>query len=230
MLTDIAIKSAIRAAKADQKPLKRFDQGGLFVLATAGGSALWRFKFMLAGREKLIGLGRFPDVSLKQARERRDAARKLVADGVDPGAKRQAEKAARAHDFKSVAEEWLDTQKHLEPKTVGRIRDRLKQWIYPTLSKHAIAGIKPIDLLPLLKKAEAAGRSETAHRTRSDVSRVLRYAVAHGKCERDVTVDLRGALAPTKVRHFAAVTAPQEVGALMRAIAGYHGQPIVEIA
>jgi integrase len=230
VLTDVAIKSAIRAAKTAQKPIKRFDQGGLFVLVTPGGSALWRLKYQFEGREKLIGLGTYPDTNLKLARDKRDQARRMLAEGKNPSAERQATKAAHANDFKTIAEGWLNGQKQLEAETVGRIRDRLSTWIYGTLGSRAISSIKPIDLLPLLRKVEAAGRHETAHRVRSDVSRVLRHGVSTGRCERDITVDLRGALAPARVRHFAALTDPVKVGELMRAIWGYRGQPVVEIA
>lgn len=225
-LTDSTVKSA----KPGEKPQKFFDERGLFLLVTPSGGRLWRFKYIFEGREKLIGMGQYPDVPLKLARERRDDARRKVASGIDPSAERQEKKTAQANDLRTIAEAWLDGQKKLDPKTVKRIRDRLSKWIYPTLGGRPIASIRPADLLPALQKAVAAGRLETAHRTRSDVSRVLRHAIATGRAERDITVDIRGALAPVQVTHFAAITEPVRIGELMRAIDGYRGQPATEIA
>jgi len=222
--------SAIRSAKPAEKAYKLFDGRGLFLLVTPSGSRLWRFKYTYEGREKLIGLGTYPDVSLKLARSSRDKARQCIAEGIDPSAARQAKKAARRNDFATVADEWLSQQKTLEPATVKRIRDRLNKWIVPTLGAWPISTMRPADLLPLLRKAECADLRETAHRTRSDVSRIMRHAVATGHAERDITVDLRGALAPVKATHFAAITDPFRVGELLRAIDGYRGQPVIEHA
>jgi integrase len=178
----------------------------------------------------LIGLGQFPDVSLADARDRRDQARKLVGRDVDPSAERRAIRAAQANTLSAVATECLSKLGGLAPETLQRIRDRLDTWILPLLGRLPIAAIRPADLLPVLRRIEAAGRHETAHRARADVSRVFRYAIAAGLAERDITVDLRGALTPVKVAHFAAVTDPVKVGQLLRAIDGYRGQPITELA
>lgn len=223
--------STIRTTKPDTKPFKLYDERGLFLLVTPTGGRLWRFKYKIAGREKLLALGQYPDVPLKLARDRRDAARRKLADNVDPSAERQEAKTAHTNNLAAVAVEWLEMQqKAMAPETVQRIRDRLDRWILPTLGSRPIAALKPADLLPLLRRIEAAGRHETAHRTRADVSRIMRHAVATGRAERDVTVDLRGALAPVKTAHFAALTDPGRVAELLRAIDGYRGQPVVEIA
>jgi integrase len=218
MLTDTAVKAAIRAAQSAQKPLKRFDQGGLFLLATANGSGLWRFKYMFDGREKLIGLGKVPDVSLKQARERRDAARKLVADNIDPSAAKQAAKAARADSVEAVAREWLAAQKKLEPETIKAHTQRLEDYIFPLIGNRPIASVEPPDLLAALRRIEHKGLHDTASRTLALSGRVWRYAIATGRAKRDITRDLQGALVPAKPEHHAAIVDPKAVGELLRAL------------
>lgn len=227
VLTD----AGIRASRPQEKAYKRFDERGLFLLVTPSGARLWRFKYRIGGREKLLALGAYPDVSLKQARDRREAARKLVADGIDPSARRQAEKAASADTFEAIAREWLALlAAKLEPATITRTRERLETWVFGWIGRTPINQIRAVDVLTLLRRIEARGRHETAHRARADCSRVFRHAVATGRAERDPTSDLKGALAPVKTRHFAAVTEPGQVGALLRAIDSYRGQPSTEIA
>ena len=167
MLSDTAIRSTIRAAKTAQKPIKRFDQGGLFLLATPSGGALWRFKFKFEGREKLIGLGRFPDVPLKRAREKRDEARKLVADGKDPSAERQAAKSAQADSLEHISREWLTKQEGaVSAGTLKRDRRRLEAFVLPYLGKRPIKSVTPPELLATLRRIETRGHRETAHRSR----------------------------------------------------------------
>jgi integrase len=230
MLTDIAIKAAIRAARTAQKPLKRYDQGGLFILLTPGGSALWRFKYTFEGHEKLIGLGHFPDISLKKAREKRDDARKLVADGVNPSAQRKAAKIARADSVEALAREWLTKRKDVSAGTLRRDRRRLEKYIFPTLGKRPIAAVEPPELLVALRRIEALEFQETAHRTLAACGRLWRYAIATSRAIRDITSDLKGALEAVVVTNFAAITEPRRVGELLRALDGYSGQPAVRSA
>lgn len=205
--------------------------GGCTCLVTPAGARLWRFKYRLAGREKLLALGAYPDVSLRQARDRREDARRLVADGIDPSARRQAEKAAGADTFEAIAREWLALlAAKLEPATIKRTRERLETWIFTGIGRTPIRDIKAADVLLLLRRIEARGRHDTAHRARADCARIFRHAVATGRAERDPTSDLKGALAPVKTRHFAAITEPGQVGELLRALDGYRGQPSTEIA
>jgi integrase len=227
MLNDTAIKAAIRAAQTAQKPIKRFDQGGLFLLATANGAGLWRFKYQFDGREKLIGLGKFPDVSLKQARDRRDDARKLVADDIDPSAERQAVKAARADSVEAIAREWLTKQVDLEPDTIKAHTQRLKDYIYPYLGKRPIGTVEAPDLLAALRRIEHKALHDTARRTLSLCGRVWRYAIATGRAKRDITPDLQGALTSVESKNHAAIIEPKGVGELLRALDGYVGQPSV---
>jgi integrase len=227
MLTD----KAIRTAKASERPRKLFDERGLFLVVTPAGGRWWRFKYVFQGREKLISLGTYPDTTLQVARKKRDDARRQVAEGIDPSAKRQAERVAHGNSFEAVALEWLTNQgKSLAPGTVTQIRTRLSKHVFPRLGSTPIDEVKPDALLRELRKIEGRGIHETAHRVRSDCSRVFRYAVATSRASRDVTADLRGALAPVQTEHFAAITKPSKVGELLRAIDSYQGQPSTEVA
>lgn len=226
-LTDAAVK----AARPKEKPYKLFDERGLYLLVSPAGGRWWRFRYQFQGREKLISLGVYPDVPLRAARFKREEARRAVADKVDPSAARRAKKVSRDLSFRSVADQWLELQaKKLAPESLGRITDRLTVWIYPGIGSRPIASIEASDILGCLRRIEARGRHETAHRARADASRVFRFAVASGLAKRDPTADLRGALAPVKTQNFAAITKPTEVGGLLRAIDSYRGQPSVEIA
>ena len=230
MLTDIAIRAAIRAAKTAEKPLKRYDQDGLFILLTPSGGAMWRFKFMFEGREQLIGLGHFPEVSLKTAREKRDDARKLLGKGINPSAVRKAAKVARADSVEAVAREWMGKRKDVSAGTLRRDRRRLEKYVFPTLGKRPIAAVEPPELLEALRRIEKLDFQETAHRTLSVCGRIWRYAIVTSRATRDITSDLKGALEATVVTSFAAITDPRKVGELLRAIDGYHGQPSVRLA
>lgn len=224
-------ETRIRAARPAEKPYKLFDERGLFLLVTPAGGRLWRLRYRLAGVEKLLALGAYPDVPLKRAREKRDEARKLVADGIDPSARRQAERCAAANTFKAVADEWLVTKKQsLTPATWQRDHDLLFRWVVPYIGNRPIAAIEAPDLLDTLKRIEAKNLPETAHRTREICGRVFRYAIATGRAGRDITADLRGALAPRVTKNFAAITEPAKVGELLRAIDGYDGQPATSAA
>jgi integrase len=231
MLTDIAINAAIRAAKTAPKAIKRYDERGLYILLNPNGSALWRFKFKFEGLEKLLGLGRYPDVGLKRARVKRDDARKLVADGVNPSAVRKAAKLGRADSVEAIARDWLKKrEKEVEAGTVRRDRRRLEKYIFPTLGKRPIRAVEPPDLLEALRRIESLKFNDTAHRTLSACSRIWLYAVASGKATRDIAHDLKGALEATVVKSFAAITEPRKVGELLRALDGYSGQPSVRCA
>lgn len=223
--------TAIRSAKPTEKPYKLFDGGGLFLLVQPGGSRLWRLKYRIDGREKLLSVGMYPEVSLKSARERREDARRQIAAGVDPSAKRKAERAARADTFEAIAREWLDLKRaSLSARTYDKRLSRFEAFVFPSLGKRPIASITAPDLLAAIKRVEARGINETAHRVRSESSAVFRYAIATGRAERDPAADLRGALAPVIVRNHPAITDPAKIGELLRAIHGYAGQPSTEYA
>jgi hypothetical protein len=199
-------EARIRSARPKERAYKLFDERGLFMLVTATGGRLWRFRYRLGRVEKLLTLGAYPDVTLKRAREKRDDARKLVADGVDPSAKRQAERATHSETFEAIAREWLELQsKSLAAETMEILGTRLKSFLYPYVGTRPVASITAQELLAALRRIEARGRHETAHRVRALAGRVLRYAVATGRAQHDVAADLKDALAPVKSRNFASV-------------------------
>jgi integrase len=226
-LTDTAIK----AAKPAAKPYKLFDERGLYLLVDPRGGRLWRLKYRLDGREKLLAIGAYPDLSLAKARERRDEARRLLTQQIDPSARKKAERVAQENTFESIAREWLALQKRgLAEKTLLRKLGWLEDFLFPYLGRHPIARITVPDLLAALKRIEARGLRETAHRARSTTSNIFRYAVATGRAERDITTDLRGALAPVVTTNRAAIIVPVQIGQLMRAIYAYRGQRPTEAA
>jgi integrase len=221
----------VRAAKPRDRAYKLYDERGLFLFVTPTGGRLWRLKYRLRDREKLISLGAYPDVGLKRARERRDEARKLLADGIDPSSERQERRTALLETFEGVAEEWLELQsKSLAPETISILGSRLKSALYPYLGSKPVAAITAREVLGALRRIEARGRHETAHRVRALAGRVLRYAVATGRAQHDVAADLKDALAPVKSRNFASVTDPVRVGELMHAIDGYTGYAVTALA
>jgi hypothetical protein len=190
-------ESAIKGAKPAERPYKLFDERGLFLLVTRAGGGLWRFRYRMGGVEKLLTLGAYPDASLKRAREKRDEARRAVADGIDPGAKRRAERDAITNTFAAVADEWLLTRKaSLTESTWERGRQQVHKWVITYLGNKPIASLEAPDLLEVLKRIEAKGVIDTAHRTREVCERIFRYAIATGRAKHDIAADLVGALAP----------------------------------
>lgn len=184
-----------------------------------------------ASKEKLLALGAYPDVSLKRAREKRDEARKLLADGIDPAERRVTEKHAQIDTFEVLASEWLNIQrKTFAPKTLEKAEWIFSDILLPYLRSRPIKTITATDVLIPLRKLEARGKHETAHRAKQRVSQVFRYAIATGRAERDPTADLRGVLTPIVVRNHPAITDPRGVGALLRSIDAYCGQPPTECA
>jgi integrase len=224
----------VRKAKPGRKNIKLFDGQGLYLLITPTGGRGWRFKYRFGGKEKLISLGTYPAVGLKEARERRDGARKQVATGVDPSAARQLAKArAVAGSFEQVAREWyakFSVAKGWTASHSVRIIRRLERDIFPWLGSRPIDEIKPAELLTTLRRVESRGALETAHRIKQVCGQVFRYAVATGRAERDPSADLRGALPSVRGVHLAAVTDPQQIGGLLRALEGYRGGLVVRSA
>src|SRR5256886_10454994 len=215
----------VRGAKPRERPYKLFDERGLYLLVTPTGGRLWRLRYRMGGRENLISLGTYPDVPLKRAREKRDEARRLIADDIDPSAERQAKRAALLETFEGVAKEWLELQsKSLAPETISILGTRLKSALYPYLGSRPVAEITAQELLAALRRIEARGRHETAHRVRALAGGVLRYAVATRRAQHDVAADLRDGLAPVKSPNIAPVTPPGGVGAPPPAIRRHLGE------
>jgi len=213
----------LKALKPAERPYKKFDGKGLFVIVNPDGSIWWRFKYKFQGREKTISLGAFPEVQITEARDHRDDYRRDLRHGIDPSAKRQAERYADGDTFRAVAEEWLGAQKDLSADTVEQIRTRLTTYLYPKIGHHKIGSIEPTDLLTALRAVESKGRHDTAHRCRSHAGRVFRYAIATGRAKRDPSADLRDALASVSPTHHAALTTPKDVGKLLLDIDAYAG-------
>ncbi len=216
----------IRNVKAGAWPTKLSDSGGLCLLVTPTGSKLWRLAYRFAGKQKSLALGAYPFVTLKQARARRDAAKALLADGVDPSIQRRIEKANASvgNTFRAVAAELLDK---LKKEGLAEVTLSKKKWLldfaHPTIGDRPIGKITAPELLSVLRHVERRGHYETARRLRSTCGMVFRYAIATGRAERDLSVDLRGALTAPKVAHRAAIVDPAGIGALLRAIEDYDG-------
>ena len=220
--------TSIRNAKPREKPFKVYDGEGLYLQVTPSGGKWWRLKYRFADKEKLLSLGTYPKIGLKEARALRTAGLKLVANGVDPSENRKATKAAKverdANSFEVIAREWLGKfSATWVPSHGDRIIARFDRDIFPKMGGRPIAEINAPELLAVVRHIEKRGALETAHRALGDCGRVFRYAVATGRAERDPSGDLRGALTPVKGEHFAAVTEPSNVGALLRALNGYQG-------
>lgn len=220
--------TAIKNAKPGAKPAKLFDERGLFLIVTPSGGKWWRFRYKLDNKEKLLSLGVYPDVGLKDARQRRDDARKLLADGIDPGENRKAVKAAKvergANSFEVVAREWYAKYSPNWAEHHGdRIIRRFERDIFPWVGGRPIADVTAPELLAAVRRIENRGALETAHRALGNCGQVFRYAIATGRAQRDPTGDLRGALPPVKGEHFAAVTEPKQAAELLRTLDNYQG-------
>ncbi|MBL8465917.1 MAG: integrase arm-type DNA-binding domain-containing protein [Thauera sp.] len=227
--------TAVRQAKPADKARKMADERGMYLLIQPSGAKLWRLDYRFDGKRKTLALGAYPDVSLAAARKARDQARAQLAAGDDPGAVRKAEKAARvlavANSFEAVAREWYGRQVATwAPSHSSKVIGLLERDLFPWLGSSPVADITPVELLTTLRRIEARGAVDTAHRGKQVAGQVFRYAIATGRGERDPSADLRGALAPPKGAHFAAITDEAEIGALLRAIDAFHGTLIVRCA
>lgn len=233
-LTDTAIKNA-KYTRADGKPMRVTDEKGLYLELSPAGSKLWRFKYRFDGKEKRLALGAYPEVSLKDAREKRDSARSLIAKAIDPGIERKIQKSARtkhaSNSFEAVAREWLAKNASVwSVSHTENILRRLERDIFPWLGDRPAGEITPPELLAVLRRIEARGANETAHRAKENCGQIFRYAIATGRAERDPAQDLRGALSPTKTKHMAAVTEPTAVGAMLRMFDDYRGTLVTRCA
>ena len=233
-LTDIAIRNA----KPRPTPYKLADALGLFLLVQPSGGRLWRLKYRIDGREKKLGFGSYPDVSLSDARKRRDEAREMLAVGKDPSREKQRDKVRARIDagnsFTALADEYCakrrrDGQKAWAPATAKRC-EYLLSLLNGSIGRLAINEIEPADVLTAIRRIEAKGNLESARRTLQLASAVFRYAVATARLGSDPTRDLRGALTAPTVTHYGAVTDASRVGELLRAIDGYVGQGLTKTA
>lgn len=227
--------TAVRKSKPREKSYKLFDEKGLFLLVKPNGSKWWRFKYRFEGKELGISLGVYPDTSLKDARDRRDEARRLVAQGVNPSLNRKVQKAARvsllANSFETVACEWYAKRSPgWAPTHSSKVIRLLQRDVFPWLGSRPLAEITPPEVLAVLQRIEGRGAVETAHRAQQACSQVFRYAVVTNRAMHDPTVHLRGALPPSVHRHHASIHDPKAIGELLRAINGFTGTFVVKIA
>jgi len=231
--------TAIRSAKAKAKPYRLADAGGLYLevapTATATSGKLWRLKYRFAGKEKRLALGAYPDTGLKEARDKRDTARKLLAAGADPGENRKAEKAAgeerAANSFEVVAREWHGKMaKTWADSHAVKVMLRLENDVFPWLGARPVADVSSRELLTVIQRVEDRGAGDSARRVLQNCGQVFRYAIATDRAKNDPTTALRGSLAPVKGSHYAAITDPKAIGELMRAMDGYTGSVATKCA
>ena len=226
---------AINHAKPKDKTYRLYDEKGLYLEVTKAGGKLWRLKYRFGGKEKRLAIGPYPEISLKEARAARDAARAQLAAGTDPSEYKKLMKATSlsnsANTFEAIAREWHSGQSRIwSPIHTKNVSDRLSRNVFPYLGNKAIADITVPELLQVLRRIEARGAFETAHRVLGNVSEVFRFAIASGKADRNIAVDLKGALQPVKKKHLAAVTEPKRAGELLRMIDSYSGTLTVQCA
>lgn len=233
MLTDHQCKNA--TCPPDKARVRLADSGGLYLEVSLAGSKRWFWKYRLGGKEGRLALGAYPAVALSAARRARDVARLKKADGIDPAkARRLARLKAlnpEGDSFKVVALEWFAKQEPLWSEShATRAKRQLERDLFPWIGDLRIAEIEPVELLATLRKIEQRGALETADRALMISRQIWRYAVATGRVSRDMTGDLRGALSPYRGTHLAAITDPEPLGVLLRAIHGYKGGVIVRAA
>lgn len=223
--------TAIRNAKPKDKPYKMGDTGGLFLLVQPSGGKLWRLKYRVDGKEKKLGLGTYPEISLGDARKGRDKARALIAAGKDPGVekvrKKVQERISADNTFATVAAEFINkrTKEGWAENTQAKAA-YLLGYLNPAIGKMPVAEIMPADMIPILKRVEGKGNLETARRMLQLASQIFRYAVATTRLTSDPTRDLKGALIAPKPKHHGAIIDPLKVGELLRSIDGYEGNHI----
>ena len=224
----------VQKAKSKEKSFALFDGGGLFLLVTPSGGKLWRFKYRYNGKPKLLAFGTYPEISLLDARKRRDDARRLLANNIDPGAIRKAQKQAKNEEtetFEIIAREWQDKFKSKwQEEYADKIMRRLELNVFPLIGSRPIKDIKAPELLAVLRRVESRDALELAHRIRNICGQIFRYAVATGRTDRNPAEDLKGALSPVKTTHRAAIIEPKEVSNLLRAIDNYQGTFVVQCA
>ena len=248
ILTDKAIKAALKAAAEVGKARRISDGGGLYLEARPTGAGWWRLRYWLDSREGMLSLGTYPETGLRDARIRRDEKRKQIASGIDPSDTRKAAKAERKTQraaqvladagmpgvgtFEHVGREWL-AHVHEVKVSAGhaeRTRIRLEQDAFPWIGRRPIGEIEAPELLACLRRVEARGAIETAHRIKDACGQVFRYGIATGHCKRNPAADLRDALRPVETRHLAAIVDPVKAGALLRDMVAYEGHPVTRAA
>lgn len=229
---------AIQAAKPAERQYKIADGDGLALIVKPSGTKLWWFRYRFGGKEKTLALGTYPVITLKDARERTQEAKKLLANDKDPMEVKKDVRAAIAESetrsvetVEAISREWFEKFSTQWVDSHGsKILRRLERDLFPWIGKDEIKSVQPATLLAALRRVEARGALETAHRLHQNCGQIWRYAVATGRAERDITSDLRGALPPAKETHLGAITKPEEIGILLRNIDEYKGSEVVRLA
>ena len=211
------------------------DGAGLYLLINKTGGKYWRYNYRFMGKHKTLSIGVYPDISLKEARDLHHQAKRLLSDGIDPTQKKQLDKSLKIEQsqntFKAIALEWIDRQRPTWAKThTDNVEGRLKNHAFDYIGNRPIVDITAPELLAMLRRIEAVGHHETAHRVRSVCGQVFRYAIVTGRAQRDPSIDLKGALTSVKTTSFAALTDPKEIGGLLRAIDDYTGDFVTKCA
>ena len=230
-LTNVDIKNA----KPRDKSYRLYDEKGLYLEVTPAGGKLWRLKYRFGGKEKRLAIGPYPEVGLKAAREARDSARSLRANGTDPSEHKKLQKAAQTKHtdgaFETLAREWHAGKSRVWSTIHSKnVLDRLTRNVFPYVGNAPIEDLTVPELLKLLRRIEERGAHETAHRVLGNIGEVYRFAIASGKAERNIALDIKGALQPVKTQHRAAVTEPKRVGELLKMMDAYSGTLTVQCA
>jgi integrase len=222
--------ASLKSLKPKNRPYKKSDGEGLFVLVSTSGSKLWRLAYRYDGKQKTLALGSFPKTGLAEARQKRDAAKAILALGRDPG-KTSLDDVAAENSFEAVAHEWFENKRgSLADSYSGRLIDRLKQDVFPVIGHRPIDEIDAPEILKVLRKVEERGVYETAKRLRQTISQVFRYAIATGRASRDPAVDLRGALkTPGRPSHHAMIE-PKELPEFFVKLDQYDGEKQTALA
>lgn len=227
--------TAINQAKSKDKPYKLVDEKGLYLLIQLSGSKLWRMDYRFNSKRKTLAFGAYPDLSLAEARGKRDKARNLLVNEVDPSEAKKVIKATKknlmANSFEVIAREWIATK--MQTKSEGyqkNVMRRFELYLFPWLGRRVISEITAPELLDVIRRIEKLNKVETAYRTLQATGQVFRYAVQTGRALRDITTDLRGALTPSVTKHMASFTEPSQIAELMRAIDGFTGTLTVQTA
>jgi integrase len=226
----------LRNLRPKDRLYRESDGKGLYIEVTPAGAKLWRFRYRLDGKTNMVSLGRYPSVSLAQARRLRDEYRAKLDQGIDPAQAKKKEKLQRqilnATTFEAIASEWIE--RHLSSKAPGhreKVVRRLERDVFPYLGSRPIADITAPEILQVVRRIEKRGVLETAHRALQNIGQVIRYAIATGRATFDPTPSLRGALPPVKSRHMAAPTdSPSKVGEFLRMMEAFKGGPVVAAA
>lgn len=227
--------TAIRNAKPGEKSYTLTDERGLSIQINPNGGKWWRLRFRFDGKEKMLSVGTYPDIGLKEARERREEARNLLANGVDPSQHRKATKAAKvalsANSFEIICREWLENKRSvIEEAQYKKALARLQKDVFPWMGSRPITDITAPEVLAVLRRIDSRGARYTAHKAKSEISQCFRYAIATGRADRDPCPDLKGAIPAPKTENLPSITNPKDVAELLRAIDGFKGTFVVRCA